>query len=168
MHPIDIGVRLRIADALGYLGWRDKIIDTTLRKCLENEHNFQTRFQLIEAYALLTKNEPFIEERIVKPAVSILIDENEKKSQKQAFIILCKLEYYTKDLVHQIIEQLDKYSPSIKKYAIDYISKAPFIPENDTVLLSDQLKNVMHNENNDTHLRNKAFEALFNLYDILS
>ncbi len=159
----DIGVRLRIADALGYLGWNDKKVSSILKNRLEQEHHLQTRWKLTEAYALLTKNDEFIKEKIVSPVTG----DTDEKNRLYAFDILCKLEYYTDDLIHQIIRQLPVFSQPACKLAMIYLSAAPAIPEPDRPNLRDFLRSTIDNENIDRVLRNRAFETLYNLYDLL-
>jgi hypothetical protein len=180
----DIGVRLRLADALGHLGWHDKQIDSILKKALSDEHHFHTRWKLTEAYALLTRKEDFIHERIIQP---ILGDEmqarclrsqedvpqtssfaSDDKNRLEAFAILCKLEYYTDELMHQIIERLTSFSQPLCKQALTYLSAAPSIPKADRPALNNYLNTVIHDDSADGILRNRAFETLYNIYDLLS
>ncbi|MCP4112478.1 MAG: NACHT domain-containing protein [Desulfobacteraceae bacterium] len=159
----DIGVRLRIADALGHLGWNDEKVSSILKNRLEQEHHLQTRWKLAEAYALLTQDEDFIEQNIVSP----ITGDKDEKNRLYAFEILCKLEYYTDDLIHRIIEQLPVFSQPACKQAMIYLSAAPAISESDRPGLRDFLRSAIDNEKIDRVLRNRAFETLYNLYDLL-
>jgi hypothetical protein len=173
----DIGVRLRLADALGHLGWHDKQLDSILKKALHDEHHFHTRWKLTEAYALLIRKEDFIHERIIQPILSNEMQARRLRSQDfptddknrlEAFAILCKLEYYTDDLIHQIIKRLTSFSQPLCKQALTYLSAAPSIPKADRPPLSNYLNNVINDETLDGILRNRAFETLYNIYDLLS
>ncbi len=198
----DIGVRLRLADALGYLGWYDKQIDRVLKKALQEEHHFHTRWKFIEAYALLTRKEEFIYEWILQPILMPAgthpsplpggeLSGNHPSSPStssgqalpggesgggirddkdclQAFAILCQLEYYTEDLIHHIIAHLSDFSQPLCKQALTYLAAAPDIPEADRPILSDYLNAVIHDDSVDGVLRNRAFETMYNIYDLLT
>lgn len=161
----DIGVRLRLTDALGHLGWHDRQIDNALRNTLQEEHHFHTRWKLIEAYALLTRKEEFIREQIVQPVLNAAIDE---KNRRQAFEILCQVEYYTDSLMHDIIQQLPAFSAPLSKSALAYLAAVPSIHEHDRSALQAYLQRVIHDDMADSVLRNRAFETLYTIYDLLS
>ncbi len=163
----DIGVRLRLADALGHLGWHDMKIANILRQCLADEHHFHTRWKLVEACALLARQDDFIEKRIVASVFADSEQDPEDKDRLEAITILCKLEYYTDDLVQKIIQRLYDFSSPIRKKALLYLSTAPSIPETFRSELHDYLNDMINNESMDGILRNRAFETLYNFYDIL-
>ena len=131
----------------------------------KGEHHFHTRWKLIEAYALLTRKEEFILEQIVQP---ILAQGSDEKNRRQAFEILCQVEYYTDSLLHDIIQQLPAFSAPLSKSALTYLAAAPSIPEHDRPELQAYLQRVIHDDMADSILRNRAFETLYTIYDLLN
>ena len=165
----DRGVRLRLAEALGYVGWRDKHVETLLKAAFRDERHVQTRWKFIEAYALLTRQETFIADQIVQPLLSRESGSAQRvQEQQEAFAILCKLEYYTEPLVHQIIARLPDFAPPLCKHALTYLAAAPSIPTPDRPALRRYLKRVAQDAQADGVLRNRAFETLYTIYDLLT
>jgi hypothetical protein len=163
-----IGVRLRLAEALAHMGWLDEPVSQALKQALQEENHFQTRWKLIETYTRLARDENFIHEKLVNPILALPQNTSiENKAIEPIFPILEQLSYYTEELTHIVITRLNDLAEPIAKDALNYISSASFIPPEDRMVLLDYLKNKKEDEAADIVLRNRAFETLYGLWDLL-
>ncbi len=139
-----------------------------LEQALKEEHHYLARYKLIEAQARLTRNESFIQEQLLKPLLHFDPDNpNEVRDLELIFPVLERLAYYTEALTHHLISTLDNLPDSVAREALTYLAVVPFIPENDRQLLLDYLQKTKNDERADLVLRNRAFETLFGLWDVL-
>jgi hypothetical protein len=159
----ELGVGLRIADALAHLGWRDQQIIEGLRRALQEDSHSPTLRKLIEAFATLTRDEGFIRERIV----SVLENASASSTdQVEAFALLARLHYQSEDITRWLVRELDSMRPERAKACLRYLTAAATIPPTEIATMRRYLETVLANDKLDSVLRDCAFEAMFDLFGI--
>ena len=173
----NIGVRLRIAEALGFLGWQGEEVCERVQTAIKLEVHPQVRWKLVESFARLTRQEAFIKNEIIS---RILPKPGNAPSDGkwgsfgnedclQALSVLNRLRYYTpaNGLTKDLINRLPAYPTPIARGALAYLAGVPDILEQDKPILLAYLQQTMNDEKADLVLRNQAFETLYNLLDLL-
>jgi len=159
----ELGVGLRIADALAHLGWRDPQILEGLRQALREERHAPTVRKVIEAFATLTRDEKFIRERIVgslQDRTALVAD------QVEAFALLERLRYSAADVTTGLVRQLGGMPPDRAKACLRYLTAIGRIPQAEIASFQDYLEGVLANNQLDSVLRDRAFEAMFDLFGL--
>jgi len=159
----ELGVGLRIADALSHLGWRDDDVIESLRKALREDTHIPTVRKLIEAYATLTRDDVFIRERIVgalEDAATLMIDKVE------GFAVLERLRYSAEDVTSRFITQLDRMQSDVAKACLRYLASTCRIPVYKIDTMRLYLERVLADNNLDPVLRDRAFESMYDLFGI--
>lgn len=167
---LDIGVRLRLADALGHLGCFSDRIRVSLSRALAQPQHALVRTKLVEAYAMLSSDLDFIFEQLHAPLLRAtpVAGSDGERQQLECLRILWNLESYLDDLTRVLIVRLPDASPSLKKESLRYLSRAPEIAADERQQLHTIIEQIIDDRGADPILRSLALEAWFALGDLLS
>jgi energy-coupling factor transporter ATP-binding protein EcfA2 len=157
----ELGMRIRIADALGYLGWKDPEVLSSLMAVVNDESHSQTRWKIIEAFASLTQDSMFIKAMIVTALMSdrgIEVDE-----QVSALDILDRIQYHDVTLTRYLVTRINQMPTKVAHKAIIYLARHSALQGEGLRQLHEALTPLASDANDDLILRDRAAEALYYL-----
>ena len=165
----ELGVGMRIADALAHLGWRDSKVVADLRAALAGSGNpgllqFATHWKVMEAYAALTRDQSFIENEM---ASLFSPKRNADVADRiEAIGVLQRIRYRSEAFTSSLIRSLDSMPGELLSSVLAYLVGVSRIPGAEIDTFRTWLRRILSQQGVDHVLRDRAFEAMFQLYGL--